>query len=56
MFQANIGVLKRNENVKEDLLVCLQEYHKLTEAEDGSLSHRFCIGKYFLIINPIKYR
>lgn len=35
----------KNENVKEDLLFCLRQYHLLCEGEDGNLKHKLCIGR-----------
>ena len=41
----NLGVLKKNENVKEELLFCLKEYHNLVDDDDnGKLLHKLCIG------------
>lgn len=45
-LQVNLGVLKKNENVKDELLFCLREYHKLVEDDDnGQLLHKLCVGK-----------
>ena len=35
----------KNENVKDDLLFCLRQYHTLCEGDDGELNHKLRIGK-----------
>lgn len=42
--QVNLGVLMKNENVKEELLVCLRQYHELVGNDEDGLSHKLCIG------------
>lgn len=37
----------QNENVKEELLVCLQQYHALVDVGEGdTLQHKLCIGRF----------
>lgn len=45
VYQVNLGVMMKNENIKEQLLVCLQQYHNLVGDVDGVMEHKLCIGK-----------
>lgn len=50
-------MLEKNENVKDELLVCLQEYHKLVpQSEDGVLQTKFCVGKDTLNTISLKFK
>ena len=44
--QVDLGVLQKNENIKEELLVCMEQYHNLVPEVDGQLQHKFCIGMW----------
>lgn len=36
----------KRENIRDELLVCLKEYHNLADAEHGEIHHELCIGKW----------
>lgn len=55
MLQVNLGVLVKNENVKEDLLFCLRQYHQLAQGSDGEIQHKLCIGKSYLNILDLSF-
>ena len=45
LFQINLGVMNKNENVKEELVDCLKNYNKLTVDDESNIDHKLCHGK-----------
>ena len=45
LFQINMGVMNKNENVKEELLDCLKNYNKITVDDETNIDHKLCHGK-----------